>query len=232
MPVRFVISCEHGGNRIPRAYAPLFRRYRSLLQSHRGYDAGALTMARSLSRALGAVLIASTTSRLLVELNRSPGHRDLFSPVMVGASDQVRRAIQRRYYLPYRRKVEAAVRASLALSNRVVHISSHSFTPVLGGMIRNADMALLYDPRRPSERRLCMCWQAALRTMDPAWRVRRNYPYRGSDDGLTRHLRRLFPDGLYSGIELEINQRIVRAGDRTWRDARSKIIDALRIAVD
>ena len=124
MPVRFVISCEHGGNRIPRAYAPLFRRYRSLLQSHRGYDAGALTMARSLSRALGAVLIASTTSRLLVELNRSPGHRDLFSPVMVGASDQVRRAIQRRYYLPYRRKVEAAVRASLALSNRVVHIAS------------------------------------------------------------------------------------------------------------
>ena len=36
----FIVTCEHGGNRIPAPYRPLFRGQKALLDSHRGYDPG------------------------------------------------------------------------------------------------------------------------------------------------------------------------------------------------
>src|SRR4030081_1301042 len=63
----FIITCEHGGNRIPAPYRRLFRGRRVLLDSHRGYDPGALVMARALARAFRAPLVTSTISRLLVD---------------------------------------------------------------------------------------------------------------------------------------------------------------------
>src|SRR6267142_572465 len=75
----FVFTCEHGGNRIPAPYRRLFREQRALLDSHRGYDPGALVMAKALASAYRAPLVASTVSRLLIDLNRSIGHPQLFS---------------------------------------------------------------------------------------------------------------------------------------------------------
>ena len=69
-----VITCEHGGNRIPRPYRDLFQAHQALLDTHRGFDPGALIMARELATAFAAPLVASTVSRLLVDLNRSIGH--------------------------------------------------------------------------------------------------------------------------------------------------------------
>ncbi len=229
--VSVVVTCEHGGNRIPRPYASLFRGQQHLLATHRGYDPGALTMARSLSRAFSAALIASTVSRLLVELNRSPGHPAIYSEAMRKAPEDIRSEVYRRYYLPYRARVERTVRAAIERGRHVVHISSHSFTPVLDGVMRGADVGLLYDPHRLGERRLCMRWQSVLRARTPDWRVRRNYPYKGTSDGLTRYLRGLFPGTAYSGIELEINQKRVRADGRAWAATRLKLVDGLRAAL-
>ncbi len=80
----FLITCEHGGNRIPTAYRRLFRGQKALLGSHRGYDPGALVMAKALARALNAPLVSSAVSRLLVDLNRSIGHPQLFSAATRG----------------------------------------------------------------------------------------------------------------------------------------------------
>jgi hypothetical protein len=66
----FIITCEHGGNRIPAPYRRLFRRQTALLDAHRGYDPGSLVMAKALARTWRAPLVASTTSRLLIDLNR------------------------------------------------------------------------------------------------------------------------------------------------------------------
>jgi predicted N-formylglutamate amidohydrolase len=230
-PVAFVVTCEHGGNRIPREYAPLFRGHRRLLQSHRGYDPGALATARELARALGAVLVTSTVSRLLVELNRSPNHRRIYSTVMREAEPEIRADVYRRFYQPYRTRVEAAVRAAVKRGRRVVHVSSHSFTPVLNGVVRDADVAFLYDPARAPERRLCREWQRALQALARRWRVRRNYPYRGSSDGLTRYLRERFTPAEYVGIELEINQKHLRGADRAAGALRANVLAALRAAV-
>src|SRR5437773_1859485 len=117
-PISFVVTCEHGGNRIPARYAPLFRGRQRLLESHRGYDPGALSMARSLSHALDAVRVTSTVSRLLIELNRSPGHPAVYSKVMRKAPESVRREVYERYYVPYRVRVENAVRAAVERGNR------------------------------------------------------------------------------------------------------------------
>jgi predicted N-formylglutamate amidohydrolase len=226
-----LITCEHGGNRIPPRYRSLFAGFEERLQSHRGYDPGALVLARDLARALSAPLFRATTSRLLIELNRSIGHPRLYSDATRGAPAEVRREILERHYLPYRNGVEAAIADATARGRRVIHVSSHSFTPELDGAVRNADIGLLYDPARPGEAELCRRWQAALEADAPGLRVRRNYPYTGKSDGFTAYLRRRFPADAYVGIELEINQRHVSRGGRRWHALRGRVIDALRQAL-
>lgn len=223
----FLITCEHGGNRIPPRYRYLFAGFEALLQTHRGYDAGALALAKEMARALAAPLFASTTSRLLVDLNRSIGHPHLYSEATRGAPAGVRSEILESYYLLHRNKVEADIAVAVARGSRVIHVASHSFTPELEGVVRNADIGLLYDPSRPGEAELCRRWQAQLKASVLELRVRRNYPYAGKSDGFTAYLRRRFPAEVYIGIELEINQKHVINGGRHWRAFRGRVIDAL-----
>lgn len=207
--VGYLVTCEHGGNRIPQRYAALFRAERALLNSHRGWDPGALGLARQLAKALGAPLIESRTSRLLVDLNRSPHHRAVFSSITRALSRDERDRILDAYYRPYRDRIVAAADALIDGGRRVVHVSAHSFTPELDGETRNADVGLLYDPRRAREAALSDAWATALIGDLPALRVRRNYPYRGNADGLTTSLRRRYRADSYVGIEVELNQQLL-----------------------
>lgn len=227
-----LVTCEHGGNRIPAPYRALFRGQAALLASHRGYDPGALVMARALASAFGAPLVSSTVSRLLVDLNRSIGHPQLFSAVTRAAPAGLRATILAQHYRPHREQVERLAAQFVADGRRVIHIASHSFTPELDGQLRLADIGLLYDPRRLGEARLCARWKAALEAAAPGLRVRRNYPYAGRADGLTSLLRRRYPPGAYVGIELEVNQAIVLAAGRGWSALRIMLIDALRNACE
>jgi len=227
---RFLISCEHGGNRIPAAYRHLFAGRGAVLRSHRGYDPGALRMARDLAAALAAPLHACIVSRLLIELNRSPRHARLYSEFTRDAGAGLRRELLERYYLPYRDAVETRIGAMTASGLRVVHLSSHSFTPALDGVVRDADIGLLYDPRRGGERALCREWRIALGRHAPGLKVRMNYPYAGTADGFTTYLRRRFTGADYLGIELEINQRHAAPGP-AWRALREAVVAALRDAL-
>ena len=226
----FIITCEHGGNRIPAPYRGLFQGRRALLDSHRGYDPGALVMARGLARAYRAPLVTSTISRLLIDLNRSIGHPRVFSAATRGAPASLRAKIAEQHYWPYRLRVERLVRQSVSRRRRVIHISSHSFTPELDGKVRSADVGLLYHPGRRGEAELCARWKSSLAELAPQLRVRRNYPYAGKGDGLTSYLRQRFAPSVYVGIELEINQSIVLAAGRRWMALRSSLIDSLRTA--
>jgi predicted N-formylglutamate amidohydrolase len=223
----FLITCEHGGNHIPLPYRGLFRGQGALLASHRGYDAGALVMARALARGLRAPVVSATVSRLLVDLNRSIGNPRVFSAATRGAPPRLRAEIVDRHYLPYRAEVERRLRRAVVGGRRVIHISSHSFTPVLDGSTRNADVGLLYDPGRRGERVMCAHWKSEISGRAPQLRVRRNYPYAGKGDGMTAYLRRCFPPSAYIGVELEINQGIVAPGGRRWRALRKVLIDSL-----
>ncbi|HEY4542278.1 MAG TPA: N-formylglutamate amidohydrolase [Noviherbaspirillum sp.] len=225
-----LVTCEHAGNRIPSRYAPFFRDAIAALHSHRGHDAGALRMARELAGALHAPLVVSAISRLLIDLNRSPGRADLYSEYSGALDPALREEIFKRYYLPFRTKVETQVAQALQAGQQVLHLSSHSFTPELHGEVRAADIGLLFDPERALERALCERWRFALNTLAPDLQVRMNYPYEGSADGLTTALRARFARG-YAGIELELNQRHVHAGDTHWRRLREIVVAALKSAL-
>ena len=214
-----IVTCEHGGNRVPARYRGLFSK--RLLGSHRGYDAGALELARDYATAFHAELIYSTTSRLLVELNRSLGHTQIFSRAVPRS---LRDQLVDRYYRPYRARVELLIARAVKSGKRVVHLSCHSFTPRLNGERRKADVGLLFDPHRKPEARLCAAWQRELRKANPQLRVRRNYPYRGSDDGFTTYLRTRFREASYLGIELEVNQRYPKGSPKNWRRLRRLLV--------
>jgi predicted N-formylglutamate amidohydrolase len=225
------VTCEHGGNRVPANLAPLFRGMRGALQSHRGYDAGALVMARALARALHAPLVASTTSRLVVDLNRSLGNAGLWSEVTRALPREARERIVRRHYLPYRSRVEGIVAAAREARRQMIHFSSHSFTPVLAGKVRRADVGLLYDPARAGEAKLCAAIKAALLARQPSLRVRRNYPYAGTSDGLTTALRARFDPSEYVGIEIELNQAIIAGEPKQWGWLRESLVAAIAFAL-
>src|SRR5580700_9651946 len=116
-----LITCEHGGNRVPPRYARWFRGYEAMLETHRGFDFGALQMGRELADAFGAPLVASTVTRLLVDLNRSVGHPGLHSSASRPAPVAERERMLREHYRPYRARVEHLVAAAIARGRRVVH---------------------------------------------------------------------------------------------------------------
>ncbi|MGH8118983.1 MAG: N-formylglutamate amidohydrolase [Gammaproteobacteria bacterium] len=109
--------------------------------------------------------------------------------------------------------------------------SVHSFTPKLGKELRRADIGLLYDPRRRGERILCRKLQAILSQAAKGLIVRRNYPYRGTDDGLTTYLRKRYSEGQYLGIEIEINQKHVHGSRARRRRLRKQIIRAIALSI-
>ena len=223
-----VISCEHGGRQVPQEHVALFSGRDSLLASHRGWDAGAFELARELAAAFGAPLYAANITRLLIDLNRSIGHRQLFSEVTRPLSRAQRLAIVDRFYRPHRKMVESQVARHIAQGHRVIHVASHSFTPTLDGVLRQADVAWLYDPRRPGEAAFARAWMLALAKLAPELRLRRNYPYQGRADGLTASLRRHHSDAEYVGIELEVNQRIVEQGGAAWDRLKTMLVESMR----
>jgi predicted N-formylglutamate amidohydrolase len=212
---------------VPPRYRPLFAGHEDLLRTHRGWDFGALVLAREMARAFDAPLVASTTTRLLVDLNRSIGHPRLYSELTRPLPPREREAILARYYLPHRERVDALVRAALADGRRALHVASHSFTPELHGEVRRADVGLLYHPERPGEVALALRWLAALARLRPDLRLRRNYPYHGRSDALSSVLRRRHGDEEYVGVEIEVNQLHVLRGGAHWAALRRDLVASL-----
>ncbi|MCE9555773.1 MAG: N-formylglutamate amidohydrolase [Planctomycetes bacterium] len=228
---RLVLSCEHGGCEVPAAYRVLFRGQDRLLRSHRGCDPGSLELAEYLAAALSAPLIASTVTRLLVELNRSVGHPRLFSWLTQTLDAKEREAVLREYYKPHRALVEKSIKTALGRSGAALHLGVHTFTPVMKGSVRRADIGLLYDPSRKLERSWATAWRAALRKRRPDLVVRRNYPYLGVSDGLTTSLRRQLASNSYAGLELEVNQRWFRRSGGSWEKLKADLTESLREAL-
>jgi predicted N-formylglutamate amidohydrolase len=220
-----LITCEHGGNQVPAEYRTLFSTPGAvrMLGSHRGYDPGALDAANQFAEALGAELIASETTRLLVDLNRSQDNPDIFWQGTSHLTDAEKLQLLQTWYLPYRERVEDAVRRQIALSGRIIHLSIHTFTPRFRGTWRPIDVGLLFDPARTSEKAFCKAWLRGMAGHQPGMRAVANQPYAGIDDGFTTALRRLFADATYAGIEVEINHRYWKRSVQHQR----KVVQAL-----
>ncbi|MCA8914402.1 MAG: N-formylglutamate amidohydrolase [Planctomycetes bacterium] len=220
-PPRFdqlLITCEHASNATgtyPFANRPV-------LSTHRAWDPGALTLARELAKAAGVQAHTGKLTRLLIDLNRREGSKGTFSEYTPEAG----RAALLAYHRNWRSAVLADARR-LAAKGRLLHVSCHSFTPELHGEVRNAEIGLLYDPRRKLEKATADAWHAELCESLPALRIRRNYPYRGTSDGVTTWLRREI-GRRYAGFEIELNQSFAAKPPRDWADVRRALIAAIQ----
>lgn len=203
-----VISCEHAVDTVPEQYRPLFASFNPLLASHRGIDFGALTIAEYLAKQIPSDFIQATSTRLLIDCNRNIKHSDCFSEVTRNLSVEEKQHIIDNYYWPFRHQTMAKIKQHIENGSQVLHLSIHSFTPIFNGVTRNADIGLLYDPRRISEKIFATRWKAELKKLAPEYKIRMNYPYKGISDGFTSMMRKGYTATQYIGIELESNQAI------------------------
>jgi predicted N-formylglutamate amidohydrolase len=200
---RIILSCEHAGNRVPPGYKHLFTANPDILTTHRAYDIGIAAIARQLQKMLDCPLCFYKWTRLLIDVNRTR-KQSLFSQFSEKLNDADKPHLLDAYDKPYKDRLNQTVSEQLQ-SGPVLHLSLHSFTPVLQGQKRNADIGILYDPSRSQESTYAKALQSRLRGAT-GLRIRRNYPYRGRADGAATWLRKHYAQTYYLGIELELNQ--------------------------
>jgi predicted N-formylglutamate amidohydrolase len=218
-----LITAEHASKAVPVPYSALFRGQHDLLDSHHGWDAGTRLLAQQLAETLHAPLLEGQVTRLLVDLNRSEHHRARLSRFSRSLTPVQQQALIARYWQPHWQAFSTIIED---LPGRVCHIACHSFTPVLDGVVRNADIGLLYDPSRQPEKAWCQVLKDCLAKRLPELKVRMNYPYRGTSNGLgQQHRKRFGPDKLLT-MELEVNTRLVERSD--WPRIRAGLVDACR----
>jgi len=228
--LRFLLTCEHGGNHVPAAFTHLFEAHQELLASHEGYDIGAKDLFQELEDLAKKAFLAEN-SRLLVELNRSLHHKQLFSKITRKLPENEKQQILREHYKPYREQVEGLVHDFVMAGRQVLHIAVHTFTPVLNGEERQGDIGLLYDTKRNPEQVFCREWKQHLQQLGPDLLIRFNYPYLGISDGLPTYLRRKFNAKQYIGIELEVNQKFPLGDPEQWHGLKQLIRQSLQLVL-
>ena len=219
--MKLMLTCEHASNRLPAAFKKAVPA--DVLKTHHAYDIGAVLVFRKLVRfAKPEFSSEGKFSRLFVDLNRTVTNKSAFSEYYEAfesrdnAAEKVK-VQAKAYWQEYREKVENFVKQSIGKGSRsngnkgaeIVHLGIHSFTPVLNGKVRNTDIGILYDPARPQERAYAQVIKEEIKRLYPAMKVRFNYPYKGTSDGLTTTLRKKFGPR-YVGIEIEINQKFFK----------------------
>lgn len=204
--MKIIITCEHGGNLIPIEYNYLFKDVENILTSHMGWDIGALKLARVFAKKFSDYFFFATTSRLLIDLNRSLNHPKLYSTFTRDLNRGEKKQVLENYYYPYRNKILQTITKEIDHDETVLHISVHSFTPIFNGQKRKVDIGLLYDPQRQCEKEMSHFWKARMKAMNKEYHIRFNSPYLGISDGLVSSLRKKFSSHSYIGIELEVNQ--------------------------
>ncbi|MCC5904718.1 MAG: N-formylglutamate amidohydrolase [Balneolaceae bacterium] len=207
---KYIFTCEHASNYVPEEFGHLFEvdDAKDVLESHRGWDPGALQLAEILSENMGGPLFVYPWTRLLIEVNRSQGHPRLYSEFSQKLTEREKEKLLNNYYHPYRQRVEGAIEKITESGSQAVHVGIHSFVPELNGIKRDFEIGLLYDPSRPSEKDFCREWKQRMKSKMPDMRVRMNQPYKGTSDGFTTALRKKFDEVHYLGIELEVNQKL------------------------
>lgn len=204
-----MLTCEHASNRLPAAFKKAVPE--SVLNTHRAYDIGALAVFRKLVKfAKPEFYCEGKYSRLFVDLNRTITNKSAFSEYyeqLDKATASKVKAQATAYWSEYRAVIEKFVKANA--KKEIIHLGIHSFTPELNGKVRNTDIGILYDPSRPKECELAQVIKAEIKRLHPEMKVRFNYPYKGTSDGLTTTLRKKIGPR-YAGLEIEINQKFFK----------------------
>jgi predicted N-formylglutamate amidohydrolase len=224
----FVILVDHASQRIPRRLDTLGLPPGEL-ERHIGWDIGALAVARRMSAALDAPLIAQNYSRLVIDCNRDPAVST--SIPQVGESTEIpgniglsREAIEARrveIFEPYHARIRAVLDARRAAGRATILIAQHSMTDVFKGQRRHMHAAVLYN----RDRRVADLVLSGLR--ESGLSIGDNEPYFVSDEtdySIPRH-------GEARGlphVEIEIRQDLIlhAAGQDEWAQRLCTVLRA------
>jgi len=148
----FVFVCEHASRFIPEHLSNLGLGT-SDLSAHIAWDIGAFELAKGLSARLGCGLLFAGFSRLVIDLNRSKGAKDLIpqiseaTPVPGNCNlDPAER--QNRidtYYTGFHTQLEKLLDARAQAGHLTNLVSLHSFTPTYKGLNRPWQAGIIHD---------------------------------------------------------------------------------------
>ena len=224
-----LVTCDHATNLIPPEYGKLGLDGIQL-NRHIGYDIGALEVALELGRLLGATVIWSRFSRLLIDPNRGEDDPTLIMQLSDGAivpgnarlddAERARRIAA--YHAPYHRAIEAELDAMLALGLVPALVAIHSFTDTWRGVPRKWHAGVLWD-RDP---RLAVPLLRELRGRT-GLEIGDNEPYSGQLENDTIH-RHATLRGLPNALA-EIRQDQIREanGQREWASILAHCLTAI-----
>lgn len=151
-----ILLCCHASNVIPEALNRLGVAEKDLTR-HLAWDIGAASLTCKLAERLDAVALLGGYSRLLIDLNRQPGHPNsipevsdgIIVPGNAGLSDeQVAQRLESVFW-PYHHAVTNVMAHLWRHGAAPALVAMHSFTPVLGGRQRPWHVGVLWnhDPR-------------------------------------------------------------------------------------
>lgn len=188
---RWLVTCDHATNTVPAdVNGGTLGLPPAEMARHIAWDPGALGVAVQLGESLGAPVIHTDFSRLVIDPNRGEDDPTLVMRLYdgtiipanrhIGAEEIARRT--GRFYHPY----HAALAAQAARRTDTVILSVHSFTPQLAGRPKRPwEVGVLYSPR---DCRLAMALLAELQAAGDLI-VGDNAPYSGHlpGDAVDRH---------------------------------------------
>ncbi len=219
----FVIAVDHASPRVPHRLLDLGLPP-AQLRRHIAWDIGALAVARRVSAALDAPLVAQNYSRLVIDCNRDPRvpssipelSESIAIPGNVDLGVEEIAARRREIFDPYHGHIRGLLDERLAAGRATILVAQHTMTDIYHGVRREMHGAILYN----RDRRFAGLVLEALRR-ESGLIVADNEPYFVSDDTdytIPQH-------GEARGVphvEIEIRQDLV--ADETGQEAWAKRI--------
>lgn len=227
MKANIILTCEHANNNVPSKLKSHTQIPSSILNSHRGYDVGALNLAKALKKLLQAELYFTEISRLVIDTNRRLNNK-AFSPYTSHLPEDVKKTIIIPYN-QYRETVGATVAQSCKKKQFTFVLSIHSFTPTFKGKKRQTDIGLLYRTDIAKEAFFASALKQSLTNLP--YKVHFNRPYRGYTDCLLNDIAdRHLNDKFITSLFLEFNSKLIKTPSKATRivkDFAPALLDAM-----
>ncbi|MCB1487324.1 MAG: N-formylglutamate amidohydrolase [Bauldia sp.] len=225
----FVIVCDHASNTVPFSYDLALPP--DAINSHIGWDPGALPVARDLSERLDAPLLWPDISRLVIDCNRPASAPDLIVTEGEGRPVPGNRALpeperEKRLatiHTPYHAAIDAMIDRRLSAGLATSLIAIHSFTPTWHGAPRPWQIGIVFDEDRRLSAPLIDMLSA-----DATLTVGVNEPYSPADRVYYTMARHGSARGL-PAVMIEIRNDLIatEAGQQEWAGRLAPMFEAI-----
>lgn len=220
-----LLVCDHASKVVPKSLGTLGLGD-DTFDRHIAYDIGAAAVTRGLSQRIDAQAVLAGYSRLVIDVNRPPGHPDSIVPendgIPVpgnkGLDNAARRQRVRELFEPYHDAVNRALARLWDRGPAPAIFSIHSFSPRFGDKPRPWDIGVLWN-RDP---RIAIPLMEHLEKYD--LRVGDNEPYSGHDLAYTIDMHGAAGGIANCAVEINQDELMDKGGVLKWVDILSECL--------